>query len=399
MPTVLAQKQYLELKDLLDQAGFGEEYLHQEELDLGKNRNTNLFTYRGQFSPDFISNLLKYYAEEGTVVFDPFVGSGTVLIEAARRGIEAHGTEINPAAFEMANTISFLSLNSSKRKEKVENVLKLFSRSKGEVSNEDLYRIVEKKLKGLDLFESNILRNAYITLLGSKKPHTLDTLRLLINKHAKIIYDLPETQLKSKAYLTDARSVPLKENAVDLIITSPPYINVFNYHQHNRSFIDRVYGNALVVAKSEFGANRKHRQNRFLTVTQYIIDMVQTFEEMKRVLKQDGRLILVVGRSSKVRGIVFRNDHITGAVASIAGYEVVAKQERKFVNQFGETIFEAVLHFKPVKNIAGDTLSLARAYAAEVLKDARTQASEAILDDINLAVDKVDSVNPSPLFK
>jgi DNA modification methylase len=57
--------------------------------------------YRGNFAPQIPRNLIMRYTKEGEVVLDPFVGSGTTLVECKllhRRGI---GVDINPAAVEL----------------------------------------------------------------------------------------------------------------------------------------------------------------------------------------------------------------------------------------------------------------------------------------------------------
>ncbi|WP_338140452.1 DNA methyltransferase [Candidatus Marithrix sp. Canyon 246] len=66
-----------------------------------KIRN-NMFTWRGQFSPQLIEHILINYSSQNDVVFDPFVGSGTVLYECALNKLEASGCEINPAAVSFA---------------------------------------------------------------------------------------------------------------------------------------------------------------------------------------------------------------------------------------------------------------------------------------------------------
>jgi DNA modification methylase len=57
--------------------------------------------YRGNFAPQIPRNLILRYTKEGEVVLDPFVGSGTTLVECKllhRMGI---GVDINPAAVEL----------------------------------------------------------------------------------------------------------------------------------------------------------------------------------------------------------------------------------------------------------------------------------------------------------
>lgn len=396
---VASEKLYSSANVLLEQKVSCKIDLTQEQLDLTKGRNTNLFSYKGQFSPDFIANLLQFYAKDNAVVFDPFVGSGTVLFEAAKKGLTAFGTEINPAAYEMANTAIFLQLSVDERIKELKEAQNFALSIRSTSKENDLYQTIERKIKSCkNVFTLNILKNAYISLLSSKKPHTIETYVKCIKKHSDIILNFPVNQKKSVAYLSDARNVPIEEHSIDLIITSPPYINVFNYHQHNRSFIDRIYNNALIVAKSEFGANRKHRQNRFLTVIQYILDMVQTFEEMKRVLKPDGRMILIIGKSSKVRGVDFRNDYIIAGVAQITGYELKIKQERKFLNQYGEKIYEEILHFVPTTINPKNTVEIARNFARDVLKSSKGNIAKDIAFDIDQAIEKAPTINPSTLL-
>ncbi len=68
-------------------------------LNIEDKNRSNLFAWRGQFSPQLIEHLLDAYCQPGSVVLDPFAGSGTVLYEAAAMSLPAYGFEINPAAW------------------------------------------------------------------------------------------------------------------------------------------------------------------------------------------------------------------------------------------------------------------------------------------------------------
>lgn len=59
------------------------------------------FRYREGFSPSMMDLI-----RPGERVYDPFCGCGTALIEAARQGIEAVGTDVNPLAVFVAATKS-----------------------------------------------------------------------------------------------------------------------------------------------------------------------------------------------------------------------------------------------------------------------------------------------------
>ncbi len=82
----------------------------------GKNRS-NLFAWRGQFSPQLVECLLEAYCPREAVVLDPFVGSGTVLLEAATLGLPALGYEINPSAWSFSKVYEFANLPRTSREQ------------------------------------------------------------------------------------------------------------------------------------------------------------------------------------------------------------------------------------------------------------------------------------------
>lgn len=62
------------------------ERLDRRVLDIEDKHRSNLFTWRGQFSPQLIESLLDAYCPENATVFDSFAGSGTVLYESGKKG-------------------------------------------------------------------------------------------------------------------------------------------------------------------------------------------------------------------------------------------------------------------------------------------------------------------------
>jgi hypothetical protein len=92
---------------------------------------------------------------------------------------------------------------------------------------------------------SNILKNCSIWLQKSNKP-TRDQNKkpadplLIFNRQVKMMTrgnndffnQLKENgylNLSSKIFCTDARTIPVKDDNVDLIITSPPYVTSYEY--------------------------------------------------------------------------------------------------------------------------------------------------------------------------
>ncbi len=396
------------------------ESIPQERLDLSNKFRSSMFPWRGQFSPELIEIFLAIYAQEGTIILDPFVGSGTTLFEASARGLACYGAEINPSAIEMAKSARFTNISTIERKEAIHAALEitkecispftwdLFSSSETERRSSEefndrlgsIFRVMLQKSEDRPLV-NNILVNSIIRFMSLKPPLTATDFLLTLQEHSRIIEKLPYGEKACEVFHTDARSVPLPDKSIDLIMTSPPYINVFNYHQNNRPAMELIGWDLLDIAKSEIGSNRKNRQNRFLTVVQYSLDMLDTLHEMRRLLNRNGRVIIVVGRESNVRGVSFNNGLLVAVLAvGGAGYHLEARQERKFKNKFGDIIYEEILHLihAPDSLILGD--DFARSVAAWFLSEAFVAANqEQIREEVVDAKDRANTVPKSPLFK
>lgn len=378
----------------------------QSILNIENKERRNLFPWRGQFSPQLIEALLTKYAKSDYCILDPFAGSGTVVYEAALKGIEAIASDINPSAYRMAATYSFINENNNKRFcaiGAVDNALrkclpKLASTART-IDNSFVRALYEHLSHPLE----RILLEALIIRLDLFQQHLIQERILLVwHKLRQLVLALPFSPRRVQILNCDARTIPLQPNSVDLVITSPPYINVFNYHQQYRTSAEALGWNLLEVAKSEIGANRKHRGNRFLTVTQYCLDIAKSLLRLALISKPGSRIIFVVGRESRVRGIPFYN----GELVSRLGVEAVGlglkmRQERMFKNKFGQTIYEDILHFvnPPGDSTVNDVLPIARVIAHTVLERARRLcASSDILADIEDALTRVSDIEPSPLY-
>jgi len=58
----------------------------------------NYHRYPAKFIPQLTARLIKENSRIGDLVCDPFMGSGTALVEAIVNGRRAYGTDINPVA-------------------------------------------------------------------------------------------------------------------------------------------------------------------------------------------------------------------------------------------------------------------------------------------------------------
>lgn len=323
--------------------------ISQSLLNIDEKVRSNLFTWNGQFSPQFIEALLRKYAHEDFFVIDPFAGSGTTLAECARQNISAYGIELNVSAYYMAKTYELVNFAQPRRKEYIDSISS-FVRS---IQHDDeiINSLTEKIRSENDSTTANILS----TLIVFMDIYKNDVNRELLYKKwdflSNIILNLPYSKALIHADRGDARKMDVVTGSADLLITSPPYINVFNYHQKYRRSVEALGYNVLIIAKSEFGSNRKNRGNRLLTVIQYCIDMAESIQEAIRACKDDARMIYVVGRESTVLGYSFCNSELIYNICTrIFDLPFLIRQERVFKNRFGQMIYEDILHFSNVNN-------------------------------------------------
>ena len=186
---------------------------------------------------------------------------------------------------------------------------------------------------------------------------------------------------------------------VDLVITSPPYINVFNYHQNYRGIVECFGYDILKVAASEIGANRKHRQNRFKTVVQYAKDMGHTLLNTSKALKTGGRMVFVVGRESMVRKTPFYNSLIIeDAVAAIPSIEIEGINERKFCNRYGECIYEDVITIVKNHEDAIVDLQVFEEIGMRHIEKALAYASNEVESDLLSILSKRENIIESPIY-
>lgn len=386
--------------------------LPQASLNVENKSRSNPLPWRGQFTPEFVQVVLDRYAGRDSAVLDPFVGSGTLLWEAGRRGLAAFGCEINPAAVILARLYTLINLTATQRHSHLDQV----SESLEQLFPTRALRDGETGLTESDAVKAGLVDLA-VSSRGSAEELLLEALVVLMDFYSEIASveralatwrkivalasSLPFSDRPVEVFHTDARRIPLPDKSVDLVFTSPPYINVFNYHQKYRASTEALKWDLLRVARSEFGANRKHRGNRFLTVIQFCLDVAQTFSEVDRVCRRGSRVIFVVGRESRVRGTPFLNGEIVAEVAHrTGGFQLLLRQERVFTNRFGARIYEDILHFAPPpEGVHGRDLQEARMVAREVLSACYNCAPRKARGDIESAVANLQKVMPSPIFQ
>lgn len=150
----------------------------------------------------------------------------------------------------------------------------------------------------------------------------------------------------------DARKLRLADNSVDLVLTSPPYLNAIDYIRCSKfSLVWMGYSvgdlrllrgrsvGAEVGAATNTGTSsieellkslklRPQLRNRERSIlTHYIQDLKRAIDEVERVLAPGGVAVFVVGENT-VRGTFIPNSKIIEAVAASAGLRYLKKRAR-----------------------------------------------------------------------
>ncbi len=303
-------------------------------------------SYPCKFPPFLPRQIINNYAKKTDVIFDPFVGSGTTLVEATLLGHSSIGSDINPLSCLLSKVKSqplsrsdILEINVF-----LKDLVARYRRS-GKVENftypsishwfqENVVRELSFIRESIKKLSSAKVRNFLLIVFSSiivkvsnqesdtryasinKKIKDLDTLTLFIKKTEKILsfYDQYASRGKelgkSKVVQLDGRNlISIKDNSVDIIITSPPYANTYDYylyHKHRKFWLEM---DVSYAQKNEIGSRREFSSIKEES-SKWFEDLKKVFLEMKRVTKKKGLIFIVIGDSVINKKIIKMDEEI-----------------------------------------------------------------------------------------
>lgn len=156
----------------------------------------------------------------------------------------------------------------------------------------------------------------------------------------------------AQVYEGDARRLNLLDGSIDLVITSPPYLNAIDYLRCSKFSLvwmgysvgdlrrlrsvtvgteigmDARNDREIQRVLSELKLQPKLQARQEAMLARYINDMQRAVRETSRVLANDGRAVYVIGENT-VRGTFIRNAKIVEAVATSAGLRCTSRRSRE----------------------------------------------------------------------
>jgi hypothetical protein len=149
----------------------------------------------------------------------------------------------------------------------------------------------------------------------------------------------------------DARRLPIANNSIDLVLTSPPYLNAIDYFRCSKfSLVWMGYqiGQLRELRAQSVGTERGGRcraedmdsiikvmrlapllsPRNMAILRRYVRDMRTSVKEVARVLKPGARAVYVVGENT-VRGTFVRNATATSIVAKSVGLTEIRRRTRR----------------------------------------------------------------------
>lgn len=258
-----------------------------------------LFPYRGKFHPQLIKGILNILKVKlGDVVLDPMCGSGTLNVEAAIIGIDSIGIEKSPFCVLMSE-VKYEALKTSG-----EQLLKV----KKEMNRNYEILIKNKSIPDSFKFDNGFNTEKEITLLAfldamgyaRRCSKTIDVLfpsvlqRYVgqVNSFIKAREKLNLKIGKAKFEIGDARSLPLENNSIDAVITSPPYSFAIDYAENDRPQLEYLGYDVPKLKDEMIGLNGKTRKEK---LANYFNDMNKVLSEMSRVLKTGKYAVIIIG--------------------------------------------------------------------------------------------------------
>lgn len=308
-----------------------------DEFWTSKQRQGNSLheiSYRACFKPQLPNYFIKKYTNEGDIVYDPFTGRGTTIIEAALMNRNVISNDINPLSRilcesrlyipnikDIENRIDSVKITSGiecdldllhfYHQDTLDEILSFrnyFISKKNEIDYIDkwLQMVISNRLTGhskgfLSVYTLppnqavSIERQKKINKQRNQKPEYRNLKEIVLKKTKQLIKDINNEHITNlntvrinSLFLTkDAKNTPeIEDNSVKLTVTSPPFLDVIKYDDDN--WLRCWFNN---IDSKEIGKN--------ITMSKKLEDwnnvMNDVLKELYRITQPNGYVAFEVG--------------------------------------------------------------------------------------------------------
>lgn len=333
-------------------------------------------------------------------VLDPMMGSGTVVVMALSQGHSATGVDIDPLAV-LISRVWTTAVDKEEVRKKAVLVLERARRTFATLATRDAYpRHADQETRRFVRYWFDSYARRQLTALSTAIDRVRDDTtrnvlwcgfsRLIISKQsgASLAMDLSHSRphksfdrapvkpfrkflaavdrvidncveadtkpqnLEAAICEGDARDLPLSDASIDLVLTSPPYLNAIDYLRcskfslvwmgHSIGELRRLrsesigteLGNrvaqedpSIVAVMKKLTLRPTLRDRDEAVLAKYVQDMQRTMGEVARVLIPGGKAVCVVGENT-IRGTYVRNALIVSLVAEQSGLQLEERRTR-----------------------------------------------------------------------
>lgn len=358
-------------------------------LDKIKDKNYlthNIHPYPAKFIPQLPNFIIKKYSNCGDTVLDPFCGSGTALLESILMGRNAVGVDINPIALLISKIKTCVLSNLDIRslglvaQKLIEPQLKI-KRDPGYLSDSNIEELIpdflnrdhwfQKNMQMELAFIKNCIKNdsetelakeylllclsAVIVKASNQESDTrwravdknlpdcfaitsfLKILKENIQKTFLLEDSLSRIEVKSNVFQIEVSELQKKieNSSIDLVVTSPPYLNSYDYYLYHKLRMFWLGYDHKSVQKAEIGSRNKHCDNNE-GVDVFVSTMQKGLIEISKALKKGGICAIVVG-DSIFKGQLIDMSLVYKEICSNAGLnfeEQASFDQRKYTRAF-----------------------------------------------------------------
>lgn len=358
------------------------------------NPNTythGMFKYPCKFIPEIPRwGIHTFLPEKRGVIFDPFAGSGTTLLEANVNGLDAYGTEIDDIA-KLIIKVKTTVLDSTQielLEQSYSEIIKVISRGGAELFRPEIDNLEHwfseqtiKELGRMKAYIDNIadddirdfFRLCMVSIIKrvsnaddtSPKPYVSNNIikvpptvekefSSVFRRYKQMMLDLLSVERMGHTEMIQGDALDFSvADGIDLAITSPPYINAFDYgrtmrlenlwmetltEKELREKKSRYVGTEKIDAKTEKGnldilkksslLNQYYSQiaeqdeKRALIVKKFFEDMEKNLCCVYRQMHAGGKYIIVIGNST-IRKVNVESWKVIEEIANKMGFQTI----------------------------------------------------------------------------